>query len=61
MEIHLHYTSYCILYKFKIDLIVWKYSFNLVRKELANRFKIDLIVWKFSHSCNIVTIPLGLK
>ena len=32
---------------FKIDLIVWKYTFLGSPPKIASAFKIDLIVWKY--------------
>ena len=37
---------------FKIDLIVWKFSWIKGIIQGVNGFKIDLIVWKLSNNCN---------
>ena len=46
---------------FKIDLIVWKFYQNFVRKNEGGMFKIDLIVWKLPYFPNTTLKQYSLK
>ena len=39
-----------MMIKFKIDLIVWKYTSKAEKWDLKSQFKIDLIVWKYGFA-----------
>ena len=46
---------------FKIDLIVWKYSFTVKVICFFRKFKIDLIVWKLKETASGEITTFRLK